>query len=338
MKAGIKQISDITGFSAATISNALNQKKGVNPKTAEEIFRVAREIGYIDSSAVTKIRLVIYKKNGMIMDDTPFFTSLISGIEQECRESGYEMAIGNLDIRNPDYAEQAKQMINEPGTAIILLGTELSPEELKLYKTAQCPILLLDYWSFDMDFNGVIINNADSVRMAINYLYSRGHERIGYLKGSFRILGFQQRQSGYHSALREQRIEYNPDYCVELSTTMNGAYKDMLEYLDTKPKLPTAYFAENDMIALGAMKALQEKGYRIPEDISVIGFDDLPFCEISSPRLTSLWVPKQEMGRLAVRRMIELIKNNDGVKTKIQVCTEFIERDSVKNIKGNAVG
>ncbi len=331
MKKGIKQISVITGFSPATVSNALNLKKGVNQKTAEEIFRVAREIGYIDSKAITKIRLVIYKKNGLIIDDTPFFASLINGIEQECRESGYEMTIGNLDFGHPDYLEQAKQMLNEPGTAIILLGTELSPEELMVYKTAQCPILLLDYWSFDMDFDGVIINNADSVRMAINYLHAKGHNEIGYLKGSFRILGFEQRQSGYHSALRENHIEYNPHYTVELSTTMNGAYKDMIEYLERKPSLPTAYFADNDMIALGAMKALQEKGYAIPEDISIIGFDDLPFCEISSPRLTSMRVPKQEMGRLAVRRIMELIKHNEGVRTKIQVCTDFIERESVKN-------
>ena len=332
MKAGIKQISDITGFSAATVSNALNQKKGVNQKTADEIFRVAREIGYLDTSTISKIRLVIYKKNGLVIDDTPFFSLLISGIEQECRASGFEMAMGNLDARQPDYAEQARQIINEAGTAIILLGTELSPEDLKLYKTAQCPVLLLDYWSFDMDFNGVIINNADSVRMAINYLYNRGHRKIGYLKGKFRILGFEQRQSGYHSALREHGSEYLPEFTVELNTTMNGAYKDMLEYLEQKPALPTAFFADNDVIALGAMKALQEKGYKIPEDVSVIGFDDLPFCEISSPRLTSLRVPKQEMGRLAVRKMLDMIKEEDNVRTKIQVCTEFIERDSVKNM------
>lgn len=332
MKPGIKQISDITGFSPATVSNALNRKKGVNQKTAEEIFRVAQEIGYLNITVVTRIRLVIYKKNGLIIDDTPFFTLLISGIEQECREYGYEMVISNLDQRQADYTEQARQLLNEPGTAIILLGTELSQEELTLYKAANCPILLLDYWSLDMDFNGVIINNADSVRMAVRYLCEKGHSEIGYLKGKFRILGFEQRQSGYHSALKEQGVFYHPEFTVELSTTMNGAYKDMLEYLQKKPALPTAYFAENDVIALGAMKALQENGYRIPEDISIIGFDDLPFCDISSPGLTSLRVPKQEMGRLAVRRILEMINKHDNIHTKIQVCTEFVERSSVKRI------
>jgi len=333
LKAGIKQISDITGFSAATISNALNQKKGVNSKTAEEIFRVAREIGYLDSSTVSKIKLVIYRKNGLIIDDTPFFTLLIGGFEQECREAGYEMAIGNLDAEQADYKEQVKLMINEPETAIVLLGTELSPGDVIIFKQARCPILLLDYWSFDMDFNGVMINNADSARKAVNYLFDCGHTRIGYLKGKFRILGFEQRQSGYYSAMREHGVVSQPEeYSVELTTTMNGAYKDMLKYLEQNPSLPTAFFADNDMIALGAMKALQEKGYHIPNDISIIGFDDLPFCEISSPRLTSLRVPKQEMGRLAVQKIIDMIKGNDGIRTKTQVCTEFIERDSVNRL------
>lgn len=333
MKAGIKQISDITGFSPATISNALNYKKGVNQKTSEEIFRVAREIGYLDKGSVTKIKLVIYKKNGLIIDDTPFFNLLINGFEKECQESGYEMSISNVDGRQSDYNERVLQLLNEPDTALVLLGTELSPEDLVIYQNAHCPLLLLDYWSFDMDFNGVMINNADSVRMAVNYLFKKGHEEIGYLRGKFRILGFEQRQSGYFSAMRDHGVQCKNEFLVDLSTTMNGAYKDMLDYLEKRPSLPTAFFADNDMIALGAMKALQDKGYRIPEDVSIIGFDDLPFSDISSPRLTSLKVPKQEMGQIAARKIIDMIKSDDDVRVKIQVCTEFIERDSVKQIR-----
>ncbi len=332
MKTGIKKISEITGFSPATISNALNRKKGVSWDTSDKIFRVAREIGYLDNNNISKIKLVIYKKNGLIIDDTPFFTLLINGIEQECSASGYEMLISNLDARSPGYTDQAKQMINEPDTAIILLGTELSPEELKIFKEAKCPFLLLDYWSFDMDFNGVIINNSDSVRTAINYLYAKGHTKIGHLSGKFKILGFHQREIGYYTVMRELGLEVDPKYTIDLGTTMNGAYADMLDFLTKKPDLPTAFFADNDMIALGAIKALQETGFKIPKDISVIGFDDLPFCEISMPRLTSLRVPKQEMGRLAVRRIIDMMENDDTIHTKIQVCTEFIERDSVRDL------
>ncbi len=332
MKASIRLISEITGYSLATISNALNKKKGVNPNTSDEIFRVAREIGYLDNNLINKIKLVIYKKNGLIIDDTPFFTLLISGIEQECREAGYELVIGNLDARDPEFQEKVKLLLNEQGTAVILLGTELSPEELTIFKDSQYPILLLDYWSYDMDFNGVMINNDDSARKAVNYLIGKGHNKIGYLKGSFRILGFEQRQAGYFTAMRDKNKEIYSKYIIELSTTMNGAYKDMLEYLNYNSELPTAFFADNDMIALGAMKALQEKGYHIPDDISIIGFDDLSFCEITSPRLTSLRVPKEEMGRLAVRKVIDMVNNKENIRSKIQVCTEFVERDSVKEL------
>ncbi len=108
MKASIKQISEITGFSPATISNALNHKKGVNQKTAERIFQVAKEIGYISENKITKIKLVIYKRNGLIIDDSPFFPILLKGVENECRASGYEMVICNVDRNDPDYEEQVK--------------------------------------------------------------------------------------------------------------------------------------------------------------------------------------------------------------------------------------
>ena len=123
------------------------------------------------------------------------------------------------------------------------------------------------------------------------------------------------------------------EFTVTLGTSLNDAYQDMLKYLEKNPVLPTAYFADNDMIALGAMKALQEKGYRIPEDVSIVGFDDLPFSEISSPGLTTLRVPNREMGKMAVRRAAELIEGiaADAV-TKTQVCPKIVYRDTVKRI------
>ena len=334
MKVSIKKISEVTGFSPATISNALNYKKGVNKDTAARVLKVAKELGYIEENRITKIKFVIYKKRGSIIEDTPFFPLMIDGVEKECRACGFEMTICNLDQRDPEYEEQVRWLVNDKSSAMILLGTELSENDLEVFRGAKCPFLTLDYWSSDMSFNGVLINNADSARMAVDYLISKGHKKIGYLRGSFRIKAFRSRAVGYQVALNKANLPLDKKYTFTLSTNMDGAYKDMLELLKKKPELPTAFFADNDMIALGAMKALTESGIRIPEDVSIIGFDDLPYSEISSPRLTTIHVSKQEMGQEAVRRMKGLILAEGAAKLKIQVCTEFIERDSVRDING----
>lgn len=329
MKVSIKKISETTGFSPATISNALNYKKGVNKETAAQILRTAKEMGYIEENRISKIKFVIFRRNGNIVDDTPFFPLMIDGVEKECRACGFELVICNLNYEDPDYEEQVRWIINDMASAVILLGTELMEEDLDIYRGAKCHLLTFDYWCDDMSFNGVLVNNSDSARMATEYLIGKGHRQIGYLRGNYRIKSFRSRSVGYQVALNKSNIPLERKYTVTLATTMDGAYKDMVAYLSNKPELPTAFFADNDMIAIGAMKALQEKGYRIPEDVSIIGFDDLPFCEIMTPRLTTIRVSKQEMGQLAVRRMRDMIKSGADVKTKIQVCTQFIERDSV---------
>lgn len=333
MKISIRDLSKMTGFSPATISNALNHKKGVNRETAEEIFKVARETGYLSANAVTKIKFVLFKKNGLIVEDTPFFLKLMDGLEEECHRLGYEMVICQVNQRDPGYEKQVREILGEQGAAVIVLATEMMDGDLDIYRNAPCPLVILDHWTESMDFNAVLINNADAARMVTEHLVDYGHTEIGYLRGSFRIKGFRSRFVGFQTALKKRKVPYKEEYTVTLGTSLNGAYQDMLQYLKKKPKLPTAFFADNDMIALGAMKALQEMGYRIPEDVSIVGFDDLPFSEIATPALTTLRVPNKEMGRMAVRRLAEMI---DGIAadavTKTQVCPKIIYRNTVKKI------
>lgn len=333
MKVSIRDLSKMTGFSPATISNALNHKKGVNKETAEEIFRIARETGYLSANAVTKIRLLIFKKNGLIIDDTPFFQSLIEGFEEECHRLGYEMVISRADQREPDYLNQVQELLREQGAAVVVLATEMMDGDLEPFRNPPCPLVILDHWSESMELNAVLINNADAARMITEHVLDYGHKEVGYLRGSYRIKGFRSRFVGFQTALKKRKLPYREEFTVTLGTSLNGAYQDMLQFLKKNPKLPTAFFADNDMIALGAMKALQEMGYRIPEDVSVVGFDDLPFSAISSPALTTLRVPNKEMGKIAVRRLAELVEGiGTDVVTKTQICPSIIYRDTVKKI------
>lgn len=332
MKVSIKKISEVTGFSPATISNALNHKKGVNKGTSQLIFEAASKLGYSNDSKITKIKFVIYKQNGFIIDDSPFYPAVIEGVERQARLLGYETVFCNLDRNGIDYEEQVRKILEDTTAAVILLGTELMEADFKLYENPKCHFILLDGWSDTITFDSVLISNTDSACHAVEYLIQKGHKKIGYLKGSFRIKAFIYRAIGYKRAMSRAGLTIDQNNIFTLGTTIESSYNDMNQYLDNHIKLPTAFFADDDVIALGAMKALQEHGYRIPQDISIVGFDDLPFCEVSSPRLTTIRVFKQEMGEIAVRRLADHINLGSKAKAKIQVCTEFVERESVRDL------
>ena len=332
MKVNMKKISEITGFSTATVSNALNHKRGVNADTAAEVLKVAQELGYFGENRITKMKFVTFKKDGSIVEDTPFFPLMLTGIEKECRENGMDMVMSGLDIRAADYEEQVRNLLSDKSSAIIMLGTELLTEDIELLNRITNPFVVIDYWNGEMSFNSIQINNEDSVKCAIRYLVKKGHTEIGYLRGDFRITPFRTRGAGYRSGMREAKLPIEKKYTLTVGTRMNSAYSEMKKHLERGIKLPTAFVADNDMIALGAMKAMTESGIRIPEDVSIIGFDDLPFAAVASTPLTTLYVPKEEMGRVVARRLIEVIKG-DKITTKIYVSTTFIERDSVKTLK-----
>ena len=332
MKVSMKTISEETGFSTATVSNALNHKPGVNAQTAEAVFAAARKLGYLTESRISKVKFVIYKKNGVIVEDTPFFQIMMAGAESECRNHGLEMVLCNLDRREENFEEQLRWVQNDKSSAVVLLGTEMLDDDADLIQGFTVPFVVIDYWNEDMAFNCVLINNADAARMATEYLIHKGHKEIGYLRGNYRIRPFRTRASGFRSALRRAKLPLKEEYVITLGTTMSSACEDMKKYLVQKHPLPTAFFADNDMIALGAMKALTDAGIRVPEDVSVVGFDDLPFSSISAPPLTTLRVPKQDMGRVAIRRIAEIIKTGEDLCLKQQVLPSFIERESVRMI------
>ncbi len=332
-KINIKKLGEITGFSQATVSNALNNKRGVNKETAERILLAAKEHGYITEGKIRNIKLVSYKNSGSIVADTPFFSALIEGAEMESRSAGYETTLLNLKKGSPDFDATLQQLLNDVSCAILLLATEMTEDDIQPFRYALAPMVVLDNWFEGCTFDSVLHSNTDSVFSAMQYLTEKGHREIGYLKGNIRIKNFFYREMGYARALNFAGLNRNLGYEFALTPTMDGAYDDMVGYLKDNPKMPTAFFADNDIIALGAMKALQEFGFSIPDDISIIGYDDLPFCSISSPTLTTIRVPKQEMGRTAARRLIDVTKCENDVKLKIQVCNEFIERDSVRDLR-----
>lgn len=334
MKANIKTISEMTGFSAATVSNALNNKRGVNKDTAEKILKAAREIGYLDSPRINQVKLVTYIANGSIVNDSPFFSLLMAGVEAECRQLSVDTVSYHLEKGDPNYEAYLQELLGDPSSALLILATELDGAEAAKFQQAVAPVVILDNWYEDLPFDAVLIDNADAAYKAVSHLIEMGHTRIGHLRGKFEIKNFYYRRQGYLRAMGEHGLTVDPAYTLSLSTGMESSCADMSAILAKGPQLPTAFFADNDMIALGAMRALQQAGYRVPRDVSLVGFDDLPFCAISSPPLTTVKVHNYDMGRAAVRRLMELVTLGGEYSTKTQVTSAFVLRDSVRDLRG----
>ena len=278
---------------------------------------------------IQKVVFVIFRKNGLITDRTPFIQSMMDGFEKECRNKEVEAHILTLNQEDTDFSSQLQKLRGEEN-GIVLLGTEMDQEDLEQFMDLKAPCVLLDYWDEKMRFHSVCTCNEYATYEAVNRLIQGGHGKIGYLKGVSRVKALLEREEGYHRALREHHCLQDGKYEVTVRTTMEEAYQDMLQYIKKKNELPTAFVSDNDLIALGAMRAMQKCGIRIPEDVSIIGFDDLPMTGLSQPNLSSIRVPKQEMGKLATRKVIELMNGEGSAISKTQVLPELIVRDSMK--------
>ncbi|MBC5743307.1 LacI family DNA-binding transcriptional regulator [Lachnospiraceae bacterium MD308] len=332
MKVSIRKISEITGFSPATVSNALNHKRGVNKETAERILKTAEELGYHTDEKIKRIRFVIFRRNGLIIDDSPFHPAVIEGVEKQAKLMGLATLFCYVDVNDPEYNMQLREILSDEESAVVLLGTEMMEEDFEPYTHAQNKIILLDGWSDRYFFDSVLISNTDSAAKAVEYLVEHGHKEIGYIRGDFRIQAFRYREIGYRRVMTAHGLPVRPEFIPTVGTKMETSYEGMKKYLEGKPALPSAFFVDNDTIAIGALQALKEFGYDIPGDVSIIGFDNIPYGAVSDPPLTTINVYKHEMGATAVRELLYSIESQRTIKTKIQVCTDFVERGSVRQI------
>ena len=331
-KATLKQISEKTGYSLATVSNVISHKKQVSAETSRIILSAAKELGYTASpQKIERIILVMYKKNGQILLETPLILSLIDGIEKEGQKRNIGTIIYNIDQREPDYQNKINSLLQEKRCGILLLATELVWEDVKIFEQLKVPFVVVDAWFREGQFATVLMDNKETMEKAVEYLISAGHNKIGYIGSSIHAQNFAERKEGYLHAMEANGLTPEKKYQVDVLPTTSGAQFSMNEYLETNPELPTAYVAVNDIMALGSIKAMQEHGIRVPEDVSVIAFDNMPFSAVSNPALTTFNVLKEEIGRCAAT-MLFLQNSGTNYPMKVTIPNKLIIRESVKNL------
>lgn len=330
-----KELAKLLQISEAAVSMALNSKPGVSTATRQRVLQAAREHGY-DFTRIQEakephtekgtVSFVIFKKHGAVVTDTPFFNQLTEGIDQACRQARYSLNINYLYADN-----QLSRQLNNLSycNGMILLATEMTLEDFKPFEKLGIPLVVLDTYYRSLDFDCVLINNFQGAFQATDFIIHKTQSQPGYLRSSYPIGNFQERADGFYKAIRENGMSPSKSQVLSLSPSMEGAYEDMLEHLKSGEEVSRCYFADNDLIAAGAMKAMKEMGYAIPQDVSLIGFDNMPLCTYIEPALSTVHVPKQYMGQMAVSRLIQIMGGQENCPVKIEIGTKIVNRKSV---------
>lgn len=332
----IKDLAKLTNTSPATVSLALNGKAGVSGTTRERIIKAAEENGYIlpkRTAALSSsiIRLVAVSKpntSGIHNFRTTFFAEIINYIQTRCSELNYSMIYSM--VPHSDFLQSILNLETiQPSCGIIVLGTYLESSEVPLLQQLPVPFVLLDRNCTIHNLNSVSINNFSGAYLAVEKLISCGHTRIGYISSSPNVYNLEERRSGFLSALRTHDLSLAPQDIIPTNSYSSDGVQRLKAALSDRSDIPTAFFCENDYTALSLVSALIQLGYSVPGDVSVIGFDDVPECSLTTPPLSTVHVDRQALATAAVDRLHLLMTSPNITSQSILVNVSIRMRASV---------
>ena len=338
-KPTLRDIAEYADVALSTVSQALNNKPGVSPEMRRRILATATELGYrpkitSELPLATELKTVGFltkRCNGDSLIINPFYSYIIAGAELECARHNFGLMYANIDVDEHNHALSLPSMLLESRVdGVIVLGAFLEETLAVISSRASQQVVLVDaYTSSGDEFDSVVIDNLTGALKAVNYLIAHGHRRIGLIgsqPGWYPSID--ERRQGYLTALAQHDLE---PFIEDSALDRADAYQATQRLIARAPEI-TAIFACNDNVAIGVVNALQESGLRVPDQVSVIGFDNIDLVQELKPALTTMHVDKVLMGVMAVRHLIDRAMNPSRVSLKTLVSTQLVERDSVRTI------
>lgn len=331
----IRELAKIANVSPATVSIVLNGKRGVSEETRAHVLKIAEQHHYISNrkSAARQENILVMKywSGGMLVEENQSFVStIVDSAEEALGKAGYSMT--TLTLRD-SLTAGFRQIDFDEYCGIIVIATEITAEQYGVFKEIPLPFVIVDNTVPWYKCSSINVNNYDNVFLAMKYCADCGHNEIGYLRSKVETANFKERNVAFKSLTKELELNFKEEHEFGVTPTLYGAYQDLKKMLAGVLELPTCFFADNDTIAIGCIKALKERGFKVPDDVSVIGMDDIPFASVSSPALSTVKVQKELIGRQAVRQLIRIIGDGECEAMKIRVTGELVVRNSVKIMK-----
>jgi len=329
LKVTIYDVAKVAKVSIATVSKVINQTGSISEKTRNRVLKVMEDLNYKPSVVASALTGKRTNTVGLLIPDlaNPFFAEIARSVEDRGHEAGFNLMICSTDNDPDKESEYISLMRRKSVDGIILASGLISDTAVKQLIDHQIPVAVIARDLPVLAVNAVLVDDFAGGYMAASHLLSLGHRRIGVVAEDLRLLSSQERVRGYRHALEEAGVAIDDGLVRVSDFTIEGGRRAALELLQL-PDRPTALFACNDLLAIGAMRAAKELGLAIPEDLSVVGFDNTILAEIVDPGLTTVAQPIVNMGRQVVDLLIEEMQGEEKPARRVVLLPRLVERNS----------
>lgn len=329
--ATIKDVAKLAGVSISTVSRVINDSKPVTNEVKQRVLDVIKETGYVPNPLARS--LVTRKSNiiGVIVPDVTdtFSAEVLNGIEEISKMYSYDILLSNTYSERELEIKSIELLKTKQVEGIVVICWDIDEELVKIIEETGIPTVYISKSSIDFDIYNVSTQNEPATRDMTNFLIEKGHRKISLMRTSYQIANVDDsRFKGYKKALEENNIEYDDSIVKVCGTSYNEGYATAKEMLADN-NIPDAIFATSDEAAIGVINACFDMGYSVPEDISVAGFNDVKFAKFYRPKLSTVSQPLFDMGAVALRMIIKVVRGEEVEEKKIELPYKIIDRESI---------
>lgn len=325
----IKQVADLAGVSTATVSRVLDDSSGVSQDLIDRVRDAVRTLDYHPNRAARNLRKRVTQTVGVVISDiqNPFFTSVVRGIEKVLVEANFVLLLCNSD-EDPKREKIHLATLKSEGVAGIILATTRSDaESYQQLLNNRTSLVGIDRTPEQLSMDVVSVTNTRGAFNAVSHLADLGHRRIGLISGPRQLSTARERFEGYEEAVRSRNLTQSDDLIQFGDFRQTGGYRLMQDLLDL-PQPPTAVLVANNLMTLGALQAIHERNLIIPDQIAVVGFDDMPWATSLQPPLTAVAQPTYELGMTAAQLLLDRLREPDRPFRHVVLETQLMIRAS----------
>jgi LacI family transcriptional regulator len=326
----MRDVAERTGVSVTTVSHVINRTRHVSDDVRDRVLAAMEELGYQPNALARSLRRKETQTVGVIIPNSadPFFSEVTRGVEDTCFERGYSTILCNSDSDPAKELHYTSVLMEKRVDGILFLAAGgKSTEHIHTLQGRGMPLVVVDRHVPELALDAVLINNDWGGWLATQHLIDLGHRRIGCITGPSDLTLSAERVTGYRRALREAGLPLDETLVVKGDFQYESGHRAALRFL-ALPQPPTAVFACNDLMAVGALTAALRQGCRVPADLSVVGFDDVALASFVYPLLTTVAQPKYEMGVIATTMLLERIKHPAMPPRRQLLETRLVVRES----------